>query len=254
MAMEKRQQQIEVGAGLTESRYSQDFIDLLKNWGGPVLFVVAMGVLGIQGYRWWTARQQAAEVTAIQEFEAARTAGNPTNLIRLADEHEGQLSVSTMARLTAADILLDSSYSGLVPGAPVEPDGTPKSKEDVLSEAQIAQKLSEAKGLYERVWKETNAVKGKELFAIASAFGLAAVAETGKSWDEARTNYDRVISIAERSGMSVPLNVAKERIAALETLKTAAGLPSEANVVTKWGYDFEPSPLAPKGVETPAKP
>ncbi len=234
MAIDKRQQQITVGAGLEESRYSQDFIELLRTYLAPTLLIVALVVLGYQGWKFWQTRQVQAQAAAFKDLDSATVSGNPMSLLRVAEDHVGQQSVEPMARLKAADILLESAISRTVPGAEFGPDGRVKNEGDQLSEVQANERLAQAETQYRKVLVDVGDVKGKEVLAIAGAFGLASVSETRKSWDEARVSYERVVALSDRAGFKTPAEIAKQRIASLDSLKNAPGLPSASAVKTKY--------------------
>jgi hypothetical protein len=272
MAIDKRQQQIQVGAGLEESRYSQDFIELLRTYLAPVLMIVALVVLGYQGWKWWQNRQIQATATAFKELDAATLSGNPMSLLRVAEDHAGQQAVEPLARLKAADILLESAYSKIAPGAEFLPDGKLKSETDRLTDAQAVERIAQAEAQYRMVLNEFGDVRGKEIHAIGGAFGLAAIGETRKAWDDARVSYDRVIALSDRAGFKTAADIARQRIASLDALKVAADLPSKASVKTRYdrrvvsytltpdqvrdGLAVEPVVTQPDGrrVDAPANP
>ncbi len=248
MAIDKRQQQIQVGAGLEESRYSQDFIELLRTYLAPVLMIVALVVLGYQGWKWWQNRQLQATATAFKELDAATQSGNPMSLLRVAEDHAGQQAVEPLARLKAADILLESAYAKIAPGAEFLPDGKLKSETDRLTDAQATERIAQAEAQYRMVLTEFGDVRGKEIHAIGGAFGLAAISETRRAWDEARVSYDRVITLSDRAGFKTAADIARQRIASLDGLKVAADLPSKASVKTKYDRRVVSYTLTPEQV------
>jgi predicted negative regulator of RcsB-dependent stress response len=115
--------EIREGAGLTEARLNQDFIEFLRKWSTPVLVVVALAAVSYAGYTRWNERKIQQYNDAYSEFE--RVAGvaspSPESLKRVAEDFEGIGSVSLMARLQAADVYLQSIRRGIKPGAQVEP-------------------------------------------------------------------------------------------------------------------------------------
>ncbi|CAN5763694.1 hypothetical protein BH11PLA1_BH11PLA1_03790 [soil metagenome] len=233
MAMEKRQQQIQVGAGLTESRYSQDFIDLLKNWSMPVLLLLAVAILGTQGWKYLKARRIQGTVAAFSEYEAAAKAGNPAGLVRVAEEHEGVEAVPLMARLAAADLYAESAYVGIQPGAQVTPEGKVAAA-DVLTPEQVKAQLDSAATQYRAVLTAAEGKAGMEQHAISAAYGLASVAETRGEWDEAGRMYDRVINLSEKAGLPLAGKIAKERAGNIDAVKGAKGLLSAGDVKTAY--------------------
>ena len=270
MAIDNRQQQITVGAGLQESRYSQDFIDLLKTYLAPTLMIVALVVLGFQGWKYWQNRQSQAQAAAFKDLDSATMSGNPMSLLRVAEDHIGQQSVEPLARLQAADILLESAISKTVPGAEFGPDGRVKNEADRLTDVQAGERLAQAETQYRKVLSDVGEVSGKEVLAIAGAFGLASVSEMRKAWDEARGSYERVIELSDRVGYKTPSDIAKQRIASLEALKKSPELPSASAVKSRYdrrvlsyslspeqvrdGLAVEPSVMQPDGRPTELSP
>lgn len=239
MALEKRQQNIQVGAGLEESRYSQDFIELLKNWGGPAVMILALGVLGYQGLKWYNLKRENAVSAAFKEFEGAKLAGNPSALIRVAEDHAGQRAVPHLARLEAARLLLESAIMGVDSGAEFVPatSDTPaklKNESDRLNAERRTQKLKQAEDLYQTVLKQTADEPGQEVHSIFAAYGLASVAETRGEWDQAKLFYDRVIDLSKRAKFETHEKLAKERLASLDQYRTRAKPITQAQLKTRY--------------------
>ena len=70
MSLDRRQTEIEIGAGQTESRLNRDFIEFLQKWTGPVLIIVALVVGSIAGWNYLKRQRSAAEALAWELEEA----------------------------------------------------------------------------------------------------------------------------------------------------------------------------------------
>src|SRR5262245_7049428 len=99
--MDERQAQIREGAGLDEARLNVEFIEFLKKWSTPLLVIIALVALGYFGLQKLREARHAALTTAFTQLDAARTSGNPSGLLAVADEHNGQGAVPEIARLQA---------------------------------------------------------------------------------------------------------------------------------------------------------
>src|ERR1043165_2180126 len=218
--MDERQQKIREGAGLEESRLNQDFIELLQKWSMPALVVIAVAAVGYAGYDRY--QKSVAEKTdrAFLEYESAATSASPSpdSLRRVADDFEGVQSVASLARLRAADAYMAAVRSGVKPGAEVKQDGTVANPADLLTEEDRSYNLSQAQGLYQRVLDEASGKPGKELFALQALYGLAAVTESQKKLDEAKSYYERLQKLVEGTQYAIHAEIAKERIASLDKL------------------------------------
>ncbi|QYU68374.1 tetratricopeptide repeat protein [Leptolyngbya sp. 15MV] len=217
--MDQRQTQIKEQAGLTESRLNQDFIDFTKRWGPTVLAIVAIAAIGWTGYHRWQ-RAKAAEVdAAFRELTAASATANPSpeSLRGIAETYRSVRGVAPMALLQAGDSYLRAVRLGMKIGTTPQPDGTIAAV-DLMTEGDRTNYLNEAQALYQRVLDDTGATPGKEVHAIAAAYGLAAVHESRGELDRAKAAYDRVIQLADRAGFAAQIEVAKRRAEALAAL------------------------------------
>ncbi|HVZ93431.1 MAG TPA: tetratricopeptide repeat protein, partial [Phycisphaerales bacterium] len=99
--MEDRQKQIQVGAGLQESRLNADLIQFLQKYGTPILMVVLVIVLGYVGWSKYNRWQAERRDEAFAAYQAARggvgadgtLAGSPDNLLKVAEERRGRGAV-----------------------------------------------------------------------------------------------------------------------------------------------------------------
>ncbi len=220
--MDERQQQIKAGAGLEESRVNQDLIDFLQKWGSWILMALAVAALIYAGLQ-WLERQRVAKIN--EAFAAYEGAGgganpNPDALRRVADEYEGVKSVAELARITSADVLLESVRLGVRPGAQINNDGSvgiiddegnANSEGELLSEEERGRYLDQAQSLYGAVLESTRGVAGKQTLAINAMFGLAAVHETRGEADRARQQLDEIATLADESGYPAIAVLARQR-------------------------------------------
>ncbi|HLO42446.1 MAG TPA: hypothetical protein VK176_15595 [Phycisphaerales bacterium] len=228
--------EIREGAGLTEARLNQDFIDFLRKWSTPVLVVVALAAVSYAGYTRWKERKIQTHNNAYAEFERVAGVANPSpeSLKRVADENEGVGGVSLMARLTAGDVYLQAVRRGIRPGTAIEPDGSVKNTEDLLNADDRKAYLDQAEQLYQRVAKEARLSDSQRILAISANFGLAAVAECREDFDGARKFYNEVQNLSKDTPFSQYTAIALERLTSIDSLKnpvriyTKAELPAEA--------------------------
>jgi tetratricopeptide (TPR) repeat protein len=232
--MDERRDQIRERAGLEEARLNQEFIDFLRKWSWPVLLVIAAASVG---YALYTRVQQArsTELTqAFAEFEGASSSDNPNPdaLLSVADAYPSTGAIPYLARLEAADIYLDAARRGVKPGASVKPDGTLENPEDLLKEDDRAAQLAKARESYQWVVDKAGDRAEVAMHALGGLYGLAAVAESGGKFDEAKASYERVIALAERAGFTDQAKLARARIESLGVLAAIPGAPSKADVPT----------------------
>lgn len=259
--------EIREGAGLTEARLNQDFIEFLRKWSTPVLVVVALAAVSYAAYTRWNERK-------IQEYNAAyaeleRVAGvaspSPESLKRVAEDFEGIGSVSLMARLQAADVYLQSIRRGIKPGSQIEPDGSVKNADDLLTADDRKAFLGQAEQLYQQVIRDARLTDSQRLLAIGANYGLAAVAECREDFDGARKFYVEIENLAKDTPFSQHATVATERIASIDTIKSpvhlyarselpATAIPAPSSLPLQ-GATTPPTGEAPAPVEaTPAGP
>jgi hypothetical protein len=222
MAMDERQRQIREGAGLEESRLNVEFIDFLKKWSSPALVVVALLALGYFGLQKLKEHRHQSLEAAFAELESAMDSASPTALLAVAENHAGQAAVAEMARLYAADVYLNSARAGLAPGATVDANGKPRDPADLLTPEQIEQQLARAAELYQAVVDRTSSMPDQVQHTIGGLYGLAAVAESRQKPDEARSYYQRIVSIAQEAGLPEDVARAQGRI---DTLSQLTSLP-----------------------------
>ena len=244
--------QIRVGAGLEESRYNEEFIDWLRKWGVPILFVVAIVAAGYGLRTRWKQSQEAKLDQSFTDLELAMSGANPSpdSLLQIAQDHAGAgSSVAAIAKLEAADAYLDSVRRGVRPGVTVKPDGTVDKPEDLLKPEDKAAFLTKAADLYAGVYNDVRSDSGKAVIAISALYGMAATAEDQGDYAKAKGHYEELSKVAESAGLTPHVEIAKKRIASIEELKAVTPPLAKA--------DLPPVPEAPKPVQpvlTPVDP
>lgn len=262
--MDERQQQIKEGAGLEESRLNTDFIDFVQRWGGPFLILCAVVMGAWAGWNWWQKRQAQQIDNAFAQYEAQIAGGNPSPeaLKAVAEEFEGIASVSLLARLDAADVYAGSIRAGVKAGATLNQDGTLAAPEDALTDEERSRLIDQATGLYQNVLDAASAAKGKVVLAIRAAYGLAAMAECRGNVAGARTEYERIVRLAEAGGLTNHVRLARARLDGIEELASPITMLSQSELAQRpappapelgpaLGPDLGPAGPAPTGFEQP---
>lgn len=239
--MDDRQRTIVEGAGLEESRLNQDFIEWLRKWGTPILMVVVVLSGGYAAWNMWARYQESSHDEAYAQLHAAAVAGSPDNLVVVAEEHKGQGAVYELALIEAADAYLESARLGVRPG------GASENQDDLLTEEQRDANLRRAGELYQSLADRTAATRGHEIHHLNGLFGVAAVAESLGENDRARESLMAAAEVADRAVYPRIAQVARERIASLDTLSTDARLYNQAEVRSSGDMSsmFPPRPPEP---------
>ena len=200
--MDERQSNIEVGAGLEESRVNEELLDFLNKWSFPALLVIALISGGYYAMNMFEQRKVAKRDDAFGQLAAVESSQDPSvySLTEIADQFEGVGSVSEIARLRAADVHLGAVRTGVDPAEP----------EKELTAEDRAYKLEQAESLYRKVLASVEGDADRALIAANAAFGLAAVFETRGSVDEAKAQYEKAKMYAERAGFAPLAEVAAE--------------------------------------------
>jgi len=239
--MDERHGEIRTGAGLEESRVNREFIDFLKKWSTPVLFVVAAVLLGFVVYQ----RVEQARLARVDEAFAALEGGaSPESLRGIAQDYEGVRGVGVLARLEAADQYLSALRRGVKAGAVVSAQGEVENEEDLLDEATRELYLVRAEELFQEVLRKAQGKAGWEIHEINALFGLAAVAESRRDFEGARTYYERAAEAAERAGFAPQDEVARMRIASLDDLSEPKIYEEDELPELPWAAG-EPGPVGP---------
>lgn len=215
-----------MGAGLQESRLNTELIAFLKKYGNRallVLLVVVLAYVGLSRYQEW---QVARAERAFLDYEAARATGDPTGLVRVAEEHGGIRSVASLARLEAATRLIASARTGLRPGSnPAQP-----ADEDLLSEEERSGYLTEADRLLSSVIADLQNRPEKTLLAQTARWERVSVlVGLGRDGD-AGSVLEEFSLVAEREGYPTMAMAADSRRAVLARLADAAPVYPEAEL------------------------
>ena len=248
--MAQQPPQIRERAGLEESRINQEFVDFLRKWSTPVLFVIAALAVGYVVFqRTSQAREERVNRAFVELDQAGGLRGlppSPESLKRVAEEFESVRGVPLMARLRAADEYLRVSRIGMHPGARPLQDGSAASPEDIATEEDSRRYLDEAASLYRRVLADSEKDPGKLLFTINALFGLAAVDESRGDLDGARQHYERIVALTDGTAFAIQARAANKRIADLPSLATPRKLLAQRDLPYLEGVDPPKPPPAPE--------
>ncbi|MFM9958882.1 MAG: hypothetical protein ACKVZJ_12495 [Phycisphaerales bacterium] len=210
--MEQRQQQVQVGAGLQESRLNTDLINFLQKYGGYAVYLLLAIVLIYVGRNWWNQRQENARDLAFADLRAAADTGNPASLMDVANNHPNG-SVAAMARVSAAGLYVDLARKGLKPGA----NFMSPAPEDKLDEAGKRNMEAEASKLIDAILADKSAAP--TLHQQARWFKATLQADAGQV-DEAVKTMEQVASTAKSMGFPDQEAKANERIVTLKRVAT----------------------------------
>ncbi len=231
--MDDRQTKIREGAGLEDSRVNQEFIDFLNKWSTPfcILLLVAAGVYWGLNY---LEQQRVARVDqAFSEYEAVVSGGNPSpnSLKTIADENEGTMSISELARLREVDLYLGAYALGLAPGAQIDPvTKTVANEGDILDQDDRDQYLALAESTAKKVLDSTKGDDDKAIFTMQALSRLASVEESKQDFDAAKSYYEQLGSLAEAQRFSSLKAYADKRIEDLGTLGSFGELPTNEQI------------------------
>ncbi|HED52978.1 MAG TPA: hypothetical protein ENJ00_02095, partial [Phycisphaerales bacterium] len=181
--MDNRTDGIREGAGLDESRLNQDFIDLMKKWSSPALFVVAAIVILYSGRNYLQKRHNARVNKAFEELASVDyTVANPSpvTIAAIRNEYGDVRGIKPITALREADVYLEAAIRGVAPGSEPAVDDEGQSlgrynDEDLLDEAGRSEMLDKAEALYRSVVESDEGGEGWDIHRLGGAFGLAAV-------------------------------------------------------------------------------
>lgn len=269
--MDKRHFEIRERAGLEESRLNYEFIDFLKKWSTPILLVVAIVALGYAGWQRYTKAQTGHVAAAFKDLNAASgsyrldrvnpqlvnplSAGdaNPDVLRSVASDYPKVKSVALIAKLQAADAYLRAVRVGAKPGATYNQSGALTSPDDALKPEDVSSYLDNAETLYKELLNTAQATKGQLLMQINSLYGLAAVAESRGTLEDAKTQYTKIVELCDGGPFSAHAEVARKRMSSLDSLATLPTLAAGADYPRIEGFDppLTPPTPAPTPASTP---
>ncbi len=242
--MDQRQQQVQVGAGLQESRLNTEFIAFLEKYGTRALYIILIIVLAYVGWQRWQRWKSAQLDQAFVALNAAMESRDPDNLMRVSADHRGQGSVWIVANLAAADQYLDAVRRGLAPGANLI---TP-AETDRLTETQQQELLVKANGILQEVIDSVGTSKGHVVFSQAARWGLVTVAIANNDEAKARTLLEEYISTAEKAGLKAQAEIGRARLNALPGFLAPKAVYAEAELPAS-ARPFRPAAPSPFSVQ-----
>lgn len=209
--MEQRQTQVQVGAGLQESRLNTDLINFLQKYGSIAVYALLVVVLGYVGLNWWKGQQEKSRDAAFADYRAASTSLSPTSLIDAAGRHEGT-TVAAMSRIEAVRLYVEAARRGLKPGS----DAAAPKPEDKLDEAGKKQVIADAEKQIDAIMNDSSAPAA--LKQQARWFKAGVQADNGDI-DGAVKTMQELEAQAKALGFADQEFKAKERIAHFAKLK-----------------------------------
>lgn len=252
MTLDRRQTDIQVGAGQTESRINREFVEFLRRYTWVITLLIAAIVAAVYAVNYVRALRVEKTRLAWSEVWSARQAGNPDALLAAADDHAGEGSVPLLARMDAADILLNAAFTGIRPGAERDPQtGALRNAEaDLLTEPQKGEYLDRAGRQYAQVMRETERSTGQTLIWASAAFGLASVHESKGEFDQANAVFDRIAQRAESERLPDIAAEARARIESSPRIREAR-IPARSELLSgrliERRFQVDPSQL-PQGL------
>ncbi len=243
--MDDRQTDIKAGAGLEDSRINKEFIDFLNKWSSPVIMVIAIAALVWAGLGKLEQMRIEKIDRAFGELQAATMGGNPSpaSLTALAEEYAGVRSVAEIAKLTTVDLYLSAFIQGVQPGALYNPvTGELMDEADRLDDNQRQVYLDQAGTIAQEVITMTESDEGKVLLTMQGLFRAGAVAEGKRDFDGAKSFYERVIALAEKTKMPSLAVLGQARIDAMGSFDVDIDLPSQEDLVPLPGEELPDIP------------
>jgi len=214
--MDERQTHIKEGAGLEESRLNVEFIEFLRKWSTPVLFVIAAVLLGFVVFQ----RLEQSRLARVDEaFVDLESASSPDSLRSVAEDYDGVRAVGVLARLEAADLYLSSVRRGVKAGAEITVGGEVANEDDLLDDATRDLYLTRAEELFSDVLQKARGKESWALHEVNALFGLAAVSESRSDTEAARGHYRAASDAAESAGFMPLSRVAQHRLDSLADLE-----------------------------------
>lgn len=220
----------------TESRVNEDFVDWLKNKGPTWLMIALIALTAYLGLvRWRTSTEQTHNRAWIALAEAEESA-LPASFESVADEFPRVDSIAQVARLMAAQRLLESVHRN-------QPLGAIEGEDETLSEAEREQNLSRADRHYQAILDADDGSRGMALHALNALNGRAAVAEARGDIDAAQQYYN---SAAQRVEAVYPAlaKQARTRAEHVQRIAMDVALPGDDDVQTPRQIDVDRQPAA----------
>ena len=215
--------------------FFQHFRDWWEKHGLSTMLLVLVALAAFLFYRWYSGKEHRDLNTA---WTALADTSSPEGLVRVADEHADREGVRAYALLQAAHLLSQEAMLGQMgmtgEGEPLDPE-------------QRELRLERAAELYQRVIQ----LSEPRLLVLNARFGLAAVYESMRRFDEAREQYEQTARGAQLySGLA---EIAERKMRELEDLQSPVEFPeapesSEATVEDAGEAEF-PDAVPPALVE-----
>ncbi|HWB21205.1 MAG TPA: hypothetical protein VG711_12980 [Phycisphaerales bacterium] len=187
---------------LTESRLNLDLIEWLKTQGMTYLLVVLVVICAYLGWVRWKDYRENQRRDAWRAFNDTQL---PGSLQEVADKYDGVDSIGILARLAAADTLMNAVVTGKEAGPPPSQDpNNPTVMQDTrnpLTDAQRTEYLQRAETIYRAVVDRDDKSSAMTICAVSALNGLGTIAECNGKLDEAKDFYQRA---AARSKESFP--------------------------------------------------
>lgn len=231
MSMDERQQQIQVGAGLQESRLNTDLIAWLEKWGTWILAALCVVVLSYVGWNYLQRQNREMLDKALAAYNTARgtlgidgiRTGSPDGLLAVAREHP---RVATLASMEAAEIFLGSARRGVRPGGNV----MVPTAEDILTPEQQDELLAKAGKLFEEVRSKTDNDVALGLMNMRSRLGIAAVAISKGDMEKAKQVLTEMEARATKLKLTEHADEAKRRLELLPLLSAPTELLKDSDL------------------------
>jgi hypothetical protein len=235
--MEQRQTQVQVGAGLQESRLNTDLINFLQKYGSWAVYALLVVVLGYIGWDKWKVHQEGVRDEAFADYRAASTSSNPASLIDAATKHAGT-TVAAMSRIEAVRLYVDGARRGLKPGAdPLKPV-----PEDKLDEAGKRTMVADANKLIDEILADRSAPAALAQQALWFRAGIQA--DSGDV-DAAVATMKTLEEKAKALGFADQEAKARDRVAHLTKLKALKPLFAKADLPESAREPVAPPPQVP---------
>jgi len=251
--MEDKNREVQIGAGLQESRINTDLIVWLQKWGPRVLYILLAVVLAYIGLDRWQSYQLDKVDEAFADYHAQRATGDPEGLLRVAEEHRGKREIWSLATLDAANVLLYSARNGLAPGA----DPENPTEDDVLSVEERAEVAARAAELFTDVRNHVAGEPDKIRYTLRATWGLASAAANQGDLETARERLNEVAELAREHGYFIDATLAQRRLDMLDELEqepvvvyAEAELPESA-IAPEPAPGQQGSPFGPGGQQMP---
>jgi hypothetical protein len=232
--MDDRQRQIQVGAGLQESRLNTELIGFLQKYGTWILMALLAVVVTYSGLKWYGRFQRDNLDKAFEQYQAARGTlgpdgvllGSPDGLEAVAREQAGNATVATLAKMDAAEIYLGCVRRGLRPGTDIKAI----KPEDSLSSEESAELLKKAESLFGEAKRATDGREALGVINLRARFGLASVSMSRGDVESARTILTELETRARELKLDEMAELAKERMFTLGDIAKPVALRNESEL------------------------